>query len=126
MSVRTPKVLLLIRVFSYSIYLINETVQYSFSDLSFSIFYLFLLFCLSCFSLQLQRLIQLPGDQVLPTLCTDDWSEYFAVGPTVDLNAVKSYVCSTNWTAVYHELITDLEIRYIESQVGLLCGSLWE
>ena len=63
---------------------------------------------------------QLSGDEVLPTLCADktDWSTYFTVSAAVDLAAIKSYVCATNWTAVYHELITDLDVPYIESQVS--------
>lgn len=55
---------------------------------------------------------------MLPTLCADDWSEYFAVGPSVDLESIKAYVCTTNWSAVYSEIVTDLDIPYIESQVG--------
>ena len=67
----------------------------------------------------------MPPDQVLPTLCDDstDWADYFSVSSSVDLPAIKSYVCTTNWTAVYHELITDLDVAYIESQVSCISYS---
>jgi len=72
----------------------------------------------------LAGLAQLPADQILPTLCAADWREYFSIGldPTVDIDGVKAYVCSVNWTAVYHELITDLEVSHISSQVS----QVWE
>lgn len=49
------------------------------------------------------------------------------MGPNVDLTAIKSYVCNTDWNAVKEELITDLEIAYIESQVsGFSISMHWE
>lgn len=35
------------------------------------------------------------------------------------MDAVKSYICTTNWTAVYNEIVTDLDIEHIMSQVRL-------
>ena len=74
------------------------------------------------FVLQFQSLFYMGSPEAaLTALCTSPAGTYLTVpqGSNIDVSAIRTQFCMTNWTVVIGEVMDDFSIDYIMSEVWI-------